>query len=83
MLLGTKRHTNTARVTMVAIRDGKPFEVPRLLCESREDKIRFLEGKLRRELRVKQVQERDKVYAIFNSADDRELDRLLLADRLS
>src|SRR5580698_2825780 len=48
---GTRRHTNTARVTMVALKDGKSVEVPRLTCESRDDKIRFLEGRLRRQLR--------------------------------
>jgi acyl-CoA hydrolase len=36
----TRRHTNTARVTMVAVREGKPVPVPRLICESREDKVR-------------------------------------------
>jgi len=45
---GLKRHTNTARVTMVALRDGKPTPVPRLIFESREDKIRFLLGIARR-----------------------------------
>ena len=83
VLEGTRRHTNTARVTMVAIRDGKPCEVPRLNCESREDKLRFLEGKLRRELRGKQVQERDRFYAEFKAASDNDLDRLLSAERIT
>lgn len=51
LLDGTARHTNVARVTMVAMKDGKPVEVPRLICETRDERIRFLEGKLRRELR--------------------------------
>ena len=83
VMLGTRRHTNTARVTMVALKDGNPIEVPRLICESREDKIHFLEGKLRRELRAKQVEERVRIHAKFNEADEAELDRLLLAERLS
>ncbi len=83
VMLGTRRHTNTARVTMVALKDGKSVEVPRLICETREDKIRFLQGKLRRELRVKQSEERAKIYAHFNQADEAELDRLLTADRIS
>jgi len=83
VLIGTKRHTNTARVTMVAIKDGKPQPVPRLVCETREDKIRFLEGKLRRELRARHIEERERIYANFNSASDSELDELLQASKLS
>jgi len=83
VLIGTKRHTNTARVTMVAIKDGKPQLVPRLLCETREDKIRFLEGKLRRELRARQIEERERIYANFNAASDSDLDELLHASKLS
>ena len=83
VLVGTKRHTNTARVTMVALKEGRPQIVPRLECETREDKIRFLQGKLRRELRIKQGEERERIYANFNSATDEELDRLLVQDRLS
>ena len=82
VLIGTKRHTNTARVTMVALKDGKPQIVPRLICESREDKIRFLEGKLRRELRAKHGEERERIIAQFNMATDEELDSLLLAQKL-
>jgi acyl-CoA hydrolase len=74
VLIGTKRHTNTARVTMVAIKDGKPQIVPRLICESREDKIRFLAGKLRRELRGKQREEMDRITAGYAAASDEELD---------
>ena len=59
---GGKRHTNTARVTMVAIKDGKPIEVPRLICESREEKIRFLQGVMRRESRKRLNQERKEAY---------------------
>ena len=83
VLIGTKRHTNTARVTMVALKDGRPQAVPRLICETREDKIRFLEGKLRRELRVKHGEDREKIIAIFNAASDSELDQLLEAPHLS
>ena len=77
VLIGTRRHTNTARVTMVALKDGKPQVVPRLVCETRDDKIRFLEGKLRRELRLKHEDERGRIHAKFNSSTDEELDRLL------
>ncbi|MDR3691235.1 MAG: acyl-CoA thioesterase [Fimbriimonas sp.] len=83
VMRGTKRHTNTARVTMVALRDGKTVEVPRLICESRDDKVRYLEGRLRRELRARQAEDRARIHAKFAEADDTELDRLLAADRLS
>jgi len=83
VMVGTMRHTNTARVTMVALRDGRSVEVPRLLCESRDDKIQFLEGKLRRELRAKHAAERATIRAKFDEADEAELDRLLQLDNLS
>ncbi len=83
LILGTTRHTNTARVTMVALKDGKPQVVPRLVCETRDDKIRFLEGKLRRELRTKHGEERQRIHAKFNSATNEELDALLIAETLS
>jgi acyl-CoA hydrolase len=73
---GRKRHTNTARVLMVAIKDNKPVEVPKLICETREDKIRFLEGKLRRELRSEQRAEFERLADSFRAANDQELDRL-------
>jgi acyl-CoA hydrolase len=74
---GARRHTNTARVTMVALKDGRPSEVPRLVFESREDKIQFLEGKMRRDLRGKQRAELDAALARLRSVDDAELDREL------
>jgi len=83
VIKGTTRHTNTARVTMVAIKDGRPQVVPRLICETRDDKIRFLEGRLRRELRVKHGEERQRIHAKFNAAADEELDRLLVSDNLA
>ncbi len=36
---------------MVALHEGRPAEVPRLICETREDKIRFMLAKFRRETR--------------------------------
>lgn len=83
LLKNEKRHTNTARVTMVAIRDNRPTPVPKLICETREDKIRFLEGKLRRELRFKQREERQRIFDTYESAPDEELDRLLALERLA
>ena len=78
LFTGVKRHTNTARVTMVALdTDLKPRPVPRLICETREDKIRFLEGKARREIRAVQREDLEKTFATFRSASDAELDELM------
>jgi acyl-CoA hydrolase len=82
VLAGVRRHTNTARVTMVALKDGQPVEVPRLAFESREDKIRFLEGRVRRELRQKQVQEREALQARIRELSEEELDRLIEAKEI-
>ena len=77
--LGIKRHTNTARVTMVALKDGKPCEVPRLICESREEKIRFLQGVMRRDSRKKLNQERKAAFERIEHMSDEELDAALTA----
>ena len=74
LMTGVKRHTNTARVNMVGIRDGKPAEVPRLICETREDKVRFLEGRIRRELSKKQADERNLTFDNLRGASDEQLD---------
>jgi acyl-CoA hydrolase len=80
---GSRRHTNTARVTMVAIKDNRPVEVPRLICETRDDKIRYLEGKARKELRFREREDRERLFAQFEGAADAELDRLLSLEKLS
>lgn len=77
LLNGLKRHTNTARVTMVAIADGRPVPVPQLICETREEKIHFLQGKLRRELRSKHREERQAIFDEYARASDQELDDLI------
>lgn len=74
VLTGTKKHTNTARVTMVAIKDNKPVEVPRLICESREEKIAFLSGAMRRQLRVQRQQQQRLLEEKLNALSDTELD---------
>ncbi len=79
LLQGTRRHTNTARVTMVAIQEGKPVEVPRLICETREDKLAFLAGKMRRERRQMHRAEFDKILSEMESFSDEKLDQLLSA----
>lgn len=74
---GVRRHTNTARVTMVALEDGRPSPVPRLVCETREEKVRFLEGKLRREFRQKRLAEVAETRERLEQSSDAELDALL------
>jgi acyl-CoA hydrolase len=82
ILTGAHRHTNTARVTMVAIKEGRPVEVPMLDCRSIDDKRRFLEGRLRRELRAVNRAEFDRHVARFAAADEAELNRLLGLEKL-
>lgn len=78
----TKRHTNTARVTTVAIKDGKPVEVPRLVCESREEKIRFLEGRLRKEIRSQHKEEFERIAEGFRAASEDKLDHMIASKSL-
>jgi len=83
LFTGHKRHTNTARVTMVGLDENlKPKVVPRLICETREERIRFLEGRLRRELRSRQSEERELIAQRLRTASDDELDRLMGAKNL-
>lgn len=83
LFTAVKRHTNTARVTMVALDERmRPKEVPRLICETRDDKIRFLQGRLRRELRGTQRAERERLELGYLSATDDDLDHLIASDRL-
>ncbi len=77
LMEGTRRHTNTARVTMVYLKDGKPAEVPRLVCENREEKLRFLEGKMRRDRRVRHRAEFEEIKQDLSRMSDAELDALI------
>lgn len=71
------RHTNEARVTMVALKEGVPNPVPRLICDTREEKVRFLEGKLRREFRARRQNEVKETREKLETSTDAELDRLI------
>lgn len=77
-----RRHTNTARVTMVAIKDNKPTPVPRLICETKDDKVRFLEARLRRELRSIQLEQFQARAALFREKSEAELEELMTAQSL-
>ena len=63
---------------MVALKDGKPAQVPRLECRTREDKVRFIQARMRRDLSVRYRTERDTFLARVDAMDDDELDALLL-----
>ena len=68
---------------MVAIdANGKAVPVPSLQPESREEKLRFLQGKLRRELRTEQKNELESRAAEFEKASDAELESMVAADRI-
>lgn len=53
---GTRVHTGTAFVTVVALdKHGKPTEVPRLASKTADDKKRFKEGASRMQSRLKEA----------------------------
>ena len=57
IVTGIKTITGTAFVTFVALdKNGKPMHVPRLSLKTDEDRIKFEEGKLRMEKRLKNRQ---------------------------
>lgn len=74
---GAVRHTNSCHLTMVALKDGKPTPVPRLVCRTREDKARCIQAKMRRERGLQYREERDRFLQQFETMDDAELDALL------
>lgn len=76
---GLKRHTNTARVTMVSIKDGKPCLVPTLVCETRDEKVDYLKGKLRRELRATVSEGNRALSAKLDGFTDAEIDSAMSA----
>lgn len=75
---GDRKHTNTARVTMVALDEkGRPTEVPRLVCETRDDKVRFLEGFVRRQFRGQRIDQLTALHEQLSAATDECLDLLI------
>ncbi len=74
---GSVRHTNSCYLTMVHMEDGRPAIVPRLVCRTREDKARWIQAKTRRELSVRQREERERLVVKFGQLSDEELDRLV------
>jgi uncharacterized protein (TIGR00369 family) len=74
---GTVRLTNSCHLTMVALKDGKPTPVPKLVCRTREDKARFIQAKMRREMGLRYRQERDEFLNQYESMTDEELDAVI------
>ena len=51
---GERRHTHTAHVVFVAINDeGRPKEVPRLIPETEEERVRYARAEAHRLSRLK------------------------------
>jgi acyl-CoA hydrolase len=79
---GERQHAISSYVTMVALRDGKPAEVPRLLCDTDDEKRRFLLGRYRHEARIAHHERIGKLRTFLAAADTAQLDTLIAADRL-
>ncbi|MFW9818801.1 MAG: acyl-CoA thioesterase [Candidatus Thorarchaeota archaeon] len=53
---GTHTHVGSAYLTFVALDDNdKPTEIPQIISETEEEKRRYKEAKIRRELRLRQA----------------------------
>lgn len=75
---GRHRHSNTARVTMVAIdKEGKPTPVPRLTYEDKDEKLAVLLGAVRRRLRQGRKDEMARLTEALSAKNEEELDTLL------
>jgi acyl-CoA hydrolase len=75
---GTMRHTNSCVVTMVAIDEsGTPTPVPKLVAESRDEKLRVLEGRTRR---ARSKEEAHGTRDQLEKLSDEEIERLISAE---
>ena len=76
---GHVRLTHTCYLLMVSLKDGKPAEVPQLVCRSSLDKARFVHAKMRQEMQARYRQERDRFVDAFATMDDAQIDALVAA----
>ncbi|MEO7453211.1 MAG: acyl-CoA thioesterase [Fimbriimonadales bacterium] len=75
--IGTMRHTNSCVVTMVAIdENGTPTPVPKLVAETRDEKLRVLEGRARR---TRSKEEAHGTREQLEKLSDEEIERLIEA----
>jgi uncharacterized protein (TIGR00369 family) len=77
---GQKRHTTSCSFTFVALKDGKPAPVPRLVPRARADKARYLRAKARRDMGLRYREDRQGLAAQFDDMDDAKLDALIAQD---
>ena len=68
------RHTNTCYLTMVALEDGKPVAIPRLICRTRDDKARAIQARMRRTLGQRYREERTHFQEQYQAMDDAALE---------
>ncbi len=78
---GNVRHTNSCHLTMVAVHEGKPVPVPTLVCRTREDKARYIQAKMRREMGIKYREERDAFLSGISAMDDAALDAVINGEK--
>jgi len=61
----------------VHLKDGRPAPVPRLVCRTREDRLRYAQALLRREVVQHQRAERERLREMLEGMSDEEAGRLL------
>ncbi|MBL8047852.1 MAG: acyl-CoA thioesterase [Chthonomonas sp.] len=82
ILTGVRRETNQARVTMVAIKDGRPTPVPELVCETHDERLQYLRGKLRKERRFASRAEFDAICKRLEGLSQPQIEELMVAKDL-
>jgi len=61
VMTGEIRHTASAYLTYVALDEhGKPTDIPQIILETEEEKCRNKDAKMRREIRLKEKQHKEK-----------------------
>jgi uncharacterized protein (TIGR00369 family) len=74
---GRVRETHRCHGPRVQLKDGRPAPVPRLVCRTREDRLRYAQALLRREVVRHQRAERERLREMLEGMSDEEAGRLL------